>query len=98
MDHELQCRGKHSVSDLLERDSKSIDVGAIQGGDKRTVKRLVHFGNDAVGLVHDLVNPCDDRLSVGMGRGCATIDEQGADLVSTGGAPLDQVEEMRLPG
>jgi hypothetical protein len=97
VDHKLQRNGKHSVGDLLEGNGQSVDVRAIQGGDEGTVERLVHFGNDAVGLVLDSVYSFDNRLSVGMRRGCATIDKEGADLVSTGGAALNEVEEMRLP-
>ena len=98
VDDELQGRGEHGVRDLLEGHGQGVDVGAIERGDEGPVERLVHLGDDAVGLVLDLVHPLDDRLSVGVGPGRAAVDEQGADLVGAGGAALEQVEEMLLPG
>ena len=67
-------------------DGQGVDVGAIHRGDEGPVERLVDLGDDAVGLVLDLVHPLDDRLAVGVASGRAAVGEQGADLQGTGGA------------
>ncbi len=77
VDHELQGRGEHGVSDLLERRGQGVDIRAIERGDEGAIERLVHLGDDAVGLVLDLAHSLDDRLTVGVGRGCAAVDRAG---------------------
>ena len=58
-----------------------VDVGAVQRGDEGPVERLVHLGDDAVGLVLDLVHPLDDRLAVG-GRGLARSSRRAGRCIS----------------